>query len=345
MADSKMSKMTEAFKAEFGACLALKGKPPMEHFLELCEIIDKYGLSYRLDNVHCKFFLVHMSNRGGLVLSPFNVHRNAVNIKNSGADLDLLSNSYAFELAADGPRRIKHIEANQKLIVRAAGLIAPINGIERYITLGAGHTSQFCKLADIEGESSEPALCVHGSKRIDRQQLCRNKNLGKMINEGWDWTIFDSSVDEQYPRFSLIAQRALNARNHSNTSVGELECCMTLLTTISDQGFYEIENWREVAIQEIEGTNAPCKDYAGILLDFVCKFSGGHDGWAIKLVDSIAKQYKATLFLGETFWHALAYTEFSDKLHKYPLTRAALLLANLTTDKIEDGKSCSAQSQ
>ena len=53
-------RMSEAFKAEFSACLELKGKPPTEHFLDLVDIIAKHGLRYELKEVHAKFFLVHM---------------------------------------------------------------------------------------------------------------------------------------------------------------------------------------------------------------------------------------------------------------------------------------------
>ena len=41
--------------------------------------------------------------------------------------------------------------------------------------------------------------------------------------------------------------------------------------------------------------------------------------------------------MGETFWTAITYTKFADKVNRYPLTRAALVLVNLTSDKIEDG--------
>ena len=40
--------------------------------------------------------------------------------------------------------------------------------------------------------------------------------------------------------------------------------------------------------------------------------------------------------LGEAFWKALNETEFADKQCKYPMVRTALMLSNLTGNKIED---------
>ena len=93
--------MSEAFKAELSACLELKGKPPTEHFLELVGIIAKHGMMYELKQVHAKFFLprTHGEQRR-LLLNPRDAHKNGADVKAAGADLELLSNAYCFELWA-----------------------------------------------------------------------------------------------------------------------------------------------------------------------------------------------------------------------------------------------------
>ena len=67
------------------------------------------------------------------------------------------------------------------------------------------------------------------------------------------------------------------------------------------------------------------------------EFGGGGEASTIEFMDNAAKQFQANVTLGETFWTAITYTKFADKVNRYPLTRAALVLVNLTSDKIEDG--------
>ena len=324
------SVMSEAFKAEFSASLALQGKPPMEHFLELVAIAEKHEMMYVLVSVHCKLFLVHMENRGGLLISPPDAHKNGAEIKAAGADLDQLSNAFCFELPEAGPRRAAHLAKNEALVKRAEGLVAPLNGAERFVSIGCGHTSQFCKLAALGGDTCEPSLKIPGTNKIDKQKLCSNVNYDTMINKGWTWKVFRACVDEAFPKFSEIAQLALNTRNHVSAVVGEIEVAMVLSKRACELS-------RSQALDHIERSCAPCSKYAGVIFDYVVNFAGGSDASIIQFVDGVAKQFTANVALGESYWRALAYTEFAEKTRKYPLVRAAFLLANLSSDKIEDG--------
>jgi len=331
------SRITAEFKAEFEPGLNKRGAPPMEHFQELLEIVMKHDLMYELTEVHTKYFLVHLSNRGGLLLSPKNSHKNGADIKRGGADLELLNNSYCFELSASGPRREAHLKANKALVDRSEGLVAEVTGIERFVTAGCGHTTQFVKTTDANGITCEESLMRNdGSGRIDKQALCTNRVFEKMVNKGWKWRCFFACLDEAYPRFAQIAQEALNIRNHVSSIVGELEVCISHKTTLSDPGFQNLDNWRELAIAHIHSLCAPSKAYADVLLDFVLQF-GGSDAEVITFIDSVAKQFQANVQLSEDYWTAVCNDEFTAKTSLFPLVRAALLLANLTTDKVEDG--------
>ena len=322
--------MSEAFKAEFSTSLKLQGKPPMEHFLELVAIADKHKMMYVLVDVHCKFFLVHQGNRGGLLISPPNAHKNGADIKACGADLDQLTNAFAFELPEAGPIRAAHLAKNEALVNRAEGLVAPVNGSERFVSVGCGHTSQFCKTAELGGVTCEESLKIPGTNRIDKQKLCSNVNYDLMINRGWTWKVFRACIDEAFPKFAEIAQLALNTRNHVSAVVGELEVAMVLSKSACELS-------RKEALDHIERACAPCSKYAGVILDYVLNFAGGSDASIIQFVDGVARQFTANVALGESYWRALAYTEFSEKTCKHPLVRAAFLLGNLSSDKIEDG--------
>ena len=70
-----------------------------------------------------------------------------------------------------------------------------------------------------------------------------------MIDEGWSWDVVPAVIDELWPSFAKIAQRALNTQNHIGTDVGELETCMTLASSAYDPGMRELESWKELAIE------------------------------------------------------------------------------------------------
>ena len=197
------------------------------------------------------FFLTHVKNRGGLLLSPHNVHKNAAGIKAAGADMDQLGNAWCTELPDAGPARKLALEKNASLIKRADGLLALINFCERFLSLGCGHTVAFCKHADAGGKTNQKSLQQHDSDLIDLQKLCTNKNFEKMIKEGWEWNVVYSCVDEEFPEFADIAQRALNTRNHINNVVGELEACVTLAQTVQDPGMKDVEDWKQLAVDNL----------------------------------------------------------------------------------------------
>ena len=92
------------------------------------------------------------------MLSPYNVHRNQLNIHNVGADIRQITNAVATEMAREGKLLSEQLESNKSLINRAAGLLAPICGEERYLTIGAGHTAAGCKNAYFGGRTPHKEL-------------------------------------------------------------------------------------------------------------------------------------------------------------------------------------------
>ena len=80
------SRITPEFRAEVNSVL-MKAKLPANELYQLCmQVLAKHKLTYTT-KAQCKYFLVHKANRGGLMLSPHNVHRNASNIHKVGADI------------------------------------------------------------------------------------------------------------------------------------------------------------------------------------------------------------------------------------------------------------------
>ena len=308
-----MSKMTSQFKKEFGVILSKKMLTANEVMQEALACLCHHKLSYELLGVHCKFFLTHKTNRGGLMLSPHNCHRNAARICSAGADRKQLTNAVAVELAPLGSSREEQIAANLKLISRADGLLANITGEERYLTLGCGHTAAFCKLAEAGGKTPEKLIAC-GDGTIDVQKIKKNKEFRAMLQEGWGWTIVSYEVDEEFPQFAKIAQQALNVSNHVSTEVGELETAVTLAETADEPGMAEMDDWQRMALDNVKALNVPCSPYAQTILNFVLMYGGGPGAPQIKFMDNFAKQFQANVCLGETFWNAVTNVSFPTKV-------------------------------
>ena len=101
--------------------------------------------------------------------------------------------------------------------------MAPVNGSERYLTLGCGHTAAICKFAlNGGGPTSEKSLQdEHGMLCVQKPE--GNPTFKSMIQDGWAWDIIPCDVDIQYPWFAMVAEKALHTSNHVATEVGELE--------------------------------------------------------------------------------------------------------------------------
>ena len=251
--------------------------------------------------------------------------------------LSAVANSLCMELSQSGARRAEHIAKNASLIDRAAGLLAPLNGLERYLTLEKGHTAAFCKHAGIQGRTSQKSLQRSDSDNIDLQKLCTNSQFKVMIMEGWKWEVVSAIIDERYPKFATIAQKALNTNNHLATEIGELETCMQLAACADDPGMKDIEGWKDLATDSVTSLCMPCASYCKTLLEFVTTFGGGTGAPLICFMDAVAKQFGCTVSLGREYWEALTNSVFPSKTKLFPLIRVALALANMTGEKIEDG--------
>ena len=68
--------MTQEFMIEFPQIYYNGAKlPANELFQKLMDCMRKHKECYTV-TANCSFFLVHIKNRGGLLVSPRNVHRN-----------------------------------------------------------------------------------------------------------------------------------------------------------------------------------------------------------------------------------------------------------------------------
>ncbi len=153
-----MAELSEQFCTEFEKALKDGKNLPPKAALDLCmEVIWKYKHAYKFTGP-CEAFLTHPENRSRLMLSARNAHKLAEQIHLSGADYAQLGNALCFEIAIDAKKRQLQLDKNSALIKRAGGLLAEINGAERFITVGCGHTAGICKHAEAGGRTSSKIL-------------------------------------------------------------------------------------------------------------------------------------------------------------------------------------------
>jgi len=172
-----------------------RSKGPITRFKEICVVLAEAKVSYTLPGVKATKILPHPLNRGGLGINPYDVHRNGKRLKTVGGDRRQLHGAFAFEFAPHGSSmREAQITFNAKIIDNADGLLAPITGEERFLSVGCGHTAAFCRAALHGCVTSEPEL-ADNSNHIDIVKLVVDKEIAGMLHEGWSWTISPHACD------------------------------------------------------------------------------------------------------------------------------------------------------
>ena len=154
------------------------------------------------------------------------------------------------------------MQANERLIKRSDGLLAKMNGEERFLSLGCGHTVAGCKAAGAgDCKTTQPEL-ADGDGFLDVHQLEKNEQYKEMIREGWEWDIVPANVDIAFPTFARIAQKALNVSNHIAAEMGELEVGITMAEVVDD-------GWGSHILSHISDFCVPSSAYVAHILEFV----------------------------------------------------------------------------
>lgn len=287
------------------------------------ELLLFLKVAYHVEAVKCDEFLVHPHNRGRLGLNPFDVHRIGSNIKRAGADMSLLTKAVAFEVSPLAAVSKEQFDFNRNLVAMSKGLLAPVNGSERFMTVGCGHTAAFIKCV-LAG-----CMSPDGTK-LTLEYAGHDMVLRNMINKGWGWTIIPHYVEKRFPNLPFVAQQALNAMNNAANQVSELEAACSL------HEFVNLGNTWDVAVKAVAGANPPCSEYLDIISQYTQLHSGGEGGPMLKYLDKFAKAYGGSKKLGGEFFQALVDLRVKGT-QAFPHLRTALLATNLAMPKNVDG--------
>ena len=333
--------LTKAFHAAFKPALENANKlPAAEAFQNCLKIIEEHGLVYEV-KVTADQFLIHNKNRSNLMLNPSKSHHVGEQIHFAGADPKQLDAAFAFELAKEHARRAYQLKKNKDLIARSNDLVSPINGKERFITIGTSHFTQFVKQAMRGGKTIKNKL-QDKLGNIDVSALKRNKPFADLLDHGWVWKIFVAELDEAYPDFATLAQRALNAFNSIRQDTGEIETAMQAGEFYRGAMNDGASDPKAAAIQAVSDGGSTIQGYVGVIFDYAQEYGGGEDLPWLCFVDQLSKYMGTSKPLGSAFWHSIYALKFwSDPKLKAkpsrPLMRLALLCTQSCMQSSKDG--------
>lgn len=307
---------------------------PITQWGQVLELLQEAKIAYEVDEVNPTLLLVHPDNRSKLGVNAFNAHRVGAYIKRVGADPQELKKATAFELCPLEPKRSQQIEFNRVLVDRSSGMLAPLSGGERYLSVGCGHTGQFAKAAGASCPTPQSSI-ADASGCLNVQHLSKDDpKLHVMLTRGWSWTILPWQCEHTWPQLPDLAQRALNASNSVASQASELETASTIAEFAQLQG--SNINWDQ-CVQAAAASMPPCASYINTVGTYVRLYGGGNGAPMIKYLDEFSKAFGENRRLGEEFLRAVTDAAFPSLTTRYPHVRTALLATNLVSPKVVDG--------
>ncbi|CAE7458044.1 unnamed protein product [Symbiodinium sp. CCMP2592] len=244
----------------------------------------------------------------------------------AGFDKSYLHSS-CFQLSENPDLRARQVAFNQKQVEQAAGLLAPVNGTERYLSVSSGHTTQFLKALWAGCRTSEGSLATNGF--LSKEVLCgKDPVLREVMLHGWSWVIVSWAVEECYPDLPKLAERALNSSNSAFQAQSELELALHILDLASGM---QQPDFKALAAEACHA--GPVKNYSSSIAKWLGSYSNKGD--FAKFLGIFTKEFGDNYNVGEEFWVMAAGNMFAE----VPLLRLAMLATNFTApkNKIQDG--------
>ena len=130
---------------------------PMNERLEA--ILGELGKDKLFKETHLSVeqILVHPRNSFNLGLNPWHVHTIGAEVQKTGA-MKEAHRSVAIELSPHEEIKKMQIAFNERLVERADGKLAKVNGSERAMSIGGSHLAAFCKAANKSCTTPQPSL-------------------------------------------------------------------------------------------------------------------------------------------------------------------------------------------
>ena len=140
-------------------------------------------------------------------------------------------------------------------MANSKGMLAKVNGTERVLSVGTGHTTAFCRAANA-GCTTPISFLKDALGAIDIAKLKRQPDYKVMLETGWVWIVLPPPVEVAWPSAPDVLQRALNSSHEVHSSATELEVAVTIAECM-ESGDSAID-----ALNTALSGNPPCATYA-----------------------------------------------------------------------------------
>ena len=233
------------------------------------------------------------------------MHHKGAKIVKCGASMDQLIGSVCFEMHPNEVTRAKQIQFNKDLEASSSGLMCPLTGGERYLTVSSTHTSQFCK-ALLHGCQTPEGSLKDSKGNLSLDMLGKDLVLKEMASVGWEWLVIPWYVEEAFPKLPAMIADALNSVNGIFEAQGELELALTIANSAVGAATFE---WDDLATSCC--TSPQVVHYAKWIGKLVKNLGGGKDqGYPlIKFAQEFQKQFGNSCFVGRDFFISLLDTD------------------------------------
>ncbi|CAE7228312.1 unnamed protein product [Symbiodinium sp. CCMP2592] len=295
--------------------------PPNKRLDRLTTFLKENGLAY--STMLCpNDFLVHPHNRGGAMINALDVHDKGQKILELGFRRSLLTDSICFELSPHETQRRVQVEANEALVQKSSGLLAPLQGSERYMTVSSSHTTAFLKAS--QHRCKRPGA-AGGFLNLE------DEALKEAVSKGWPWLVLSWRAEFLVPTLPAFVQMVLNSVHSVGLGIQEMEAAQQVALLVSSgQSFKD-------AVQSVKASRPACHSYMDFVGLYVQKFGGGPDFPLISFLSDFCKELSITVCIGEELFKAVTSWDLQEPSTQFPFLRASLLACQLTSPKIVDG--------
>ena len=240
---------------------------------------------------------MHPRDSFNLGLNPWNVHTIGADVHKTGVKKEALR-SVAIELSPRAEIKQMQIDFNERLVERADGKLAKVNGIERAMSIGGcSHLAAFCKAANKFCITPQQSLQDEDGK-IDIAKLKKNLVMKELLEKGWTWQLVHWKAEELYPGLAAFLQRALNA----GKEMTEFEVMLCMVEHAAQEDIEQVD-WQKC--MDIATIGSPrCIQYRVQLTHLVKNYGGGGVFHVIHELNSLDAKHCGSPMLGEEFWSA-----------------------------------------
>ena len=308
--------------------------PILSRYLQIMDILEKDNMVSVLF-LHSSAVMTHPANRGKLGLNPHNVHLLGKRVKDIGADSAELHGAVAFEMSNDATVHMDQLQFNQDLVKVSDGLLSPLTGKGKYLSVGGGHMVAFTR-AVAAGCKTPIVELADKNGKLDAHLLQNDSVFSTMISSGYKWNRISNVVDQAIPGLADFCQRSLNSTNSISAEQSELEVMSSIAQFANNQAKQGQEPDYKACTEAATAGNPPCKPYAVNLATFAKLYGGGPGAPIVVQLDKFAKKHSRHMVLGSEFTGAVVSASFGD-IHPCPRVRAGLLGCKLTSPRAVDG--------